>query len=102
MRIFLAILGTITTALLSLSIGLMPSAAVGPAQADEGGAVLIASDAGTTCALLNANQVKCWGANGSGQLGNGTDEQEKRDSRCCCSDERHWCLEQHHKFVRGR
>ena len=76
MRIPLVIVGTITTALLSLSIGLMPSAAVGPAQADEGGAISIASDAGTTCVLLSANQVKCWGANESGQLGNGTDQQQ--------------------------
>ncbi len=38
-------------------------------------AVDIATGAAFTCALLDTGRVKCWGANGSGQLGDGSTEQ---------------------------
>jgi alpha-tubulin suppressor-like RCC1 family protein len=34
----------------------------------------IASGSAHTCALLNSGQVRCWGANGWGQLGSGSDD----------------------------
>jgi alpha-tubulin suppressor-like RCC1 family protein len=36
------------------------------------GAIADSNGEGFTCALLDASQVKCWGYNGDGQLGDGT------------------------------
>lgn len=46
--------------------------AVGGGTAIVAGATAIAAGDDHTCALLAAGGVRCWGANGSGQLGDGT------------------------------
>jgi alpha-tubulin suppressor-like RCC1 family protein len=39
--------------------------------------VAVTAGTGHTCALLGSGQVRCWGANGSNQIGDGTDQQRR-------------------------
>jgi alpha-tubulin suppressor-like RCC1 family protein len=57
-----------------LGNGTTTGSAVPVTVAGISNAMAVASDnnGGSSCALLSTGQVKCWGYNGNGQLGNGT------------------------------
>ncbi|HTP51456.1 MAG TPA: hypothetical protein VMK42_12215 [Anaeromyxobacteraceae bacterium] len=60
--------GTTTTRLSPVPVtGLPPTVALG-----AGGGILAHTSFGHTCAVDGQGAVKCWGANGSGQLGDGS------------------------------
>lgn len=61
-------LGDGTTTTRSLPAPVLDPAGVGPMT----GVAAISSGVGHSCALLDNGQVRCWGANGYGRLGDGT------------------------------
>lgn len=54
------------------AVDTVPHADSAPVQGIAGATFLRGSSAGHFCAIVAGGQIRCWGDNGSGQLGNGT------------------------------
>ena len=57
---------------LVLSLGFNPPSAVAQTTGPLSGVTAVVAGASHSCALMSGGAVKCWGSNGSGQLGDGT------------------------------